>query len=447
MYLFSAPFIDGHKNDRQINLLHIKIYAMKTKRNTFGVVFYLRKYKTNRGKAPIYARITVDGKRVDISIKSSIEEKFWNGNKGLAKGSRLEIQTLNQYLEKIKAKIVNHYQEMILDGKLVTAEGLKNKFLGIDKQEDTLCKLIEYHNTQMQQILTWGTMKNYFTTQKYLGRFLTKKFGTNDIYLSEINYKFIIDFEFFLRFWKPVDHQRPLRNNGIMKHMERFQKMINLAKRLEWMINDPFSNYKLKFEKVQRGFLLIDELLTIEEKEFKIERLKQVKDLFVFSCYTGLSYIDLINLTPEHVTVGIDGLKWINTNRQKSKNPVKIPLLPKAIAIIEKYKMHPKVIHEGKLLPGMSNQKLNTYLKEIADLCEIDKNLTFHIARHTFATTVTLTNGVPIESISKMLGHTKLSTTQIYAKVVETKLSYDMNELRNKLETSETKRQKTKPAG
>lgn len=410
---------------------------MKTKSNTFGVVFYLRKYKANRGKSPIYARITVDGKRVDISVKKSIEDENWNGNRGMAKGSRLEIQSLNQYLLKIKVKIINHYQEFILDGKLVTAEGLKSKFLGIDRQEYTLCKLIEYHNTQMQQILAWGTMKNYYTTQKYLDRFLTRKFGTKDIYLSEINYKFIIDFEFYLRSWKPVDHQRPLKNNGIMKHMERFQKMINLAKRLEWMTNDPFLNYKLKFEKVQRCFLLIDELLTIEEKEFKIERLRQVKDLFVFSCYTGLSYIDLVNLAPENITIGIDGSKWISTNRQKSKNPVKIPLLPKAIAIIEKYKMHPKVIHEGKLLPGMSNQKLNTYLKEIADLCDIDKNLTFHIARHTFATTVTLTNGVPIESISKMLGHTKLSTTQIYAKVVESKLSHDMNELRHKLETSQ----------
>ena len=442
MYLFSAPFIAGHKNDSHINHFHYKIYAMKTKSNTFGVVFYLRKYKANRGKSPIYARITVDGNRVDISIKRSIEDKFWNGNKGLAKGSRLEIQALNQYLEKVKAKIVNHYQEMTLERKLITAVAIKNKFLGYDRQEYTLCKLIEYHNTQMKQILAWGTMKNYYTTQKYLDRFLSKKFKTNDIYLSEINYAFITDFELFLRSWIPLDHHKPLGNNGIMKHLERFRKMINMAKRLEWMTNDPFSNYKAKFDKVEREFLTIEELLAIEGKEFRIKRLKQVRDLFIFSCYTGLSYIDVINLTPENLSLGIDGTHWLETKRQKTKNPIKIPLLPKALVVIDKYKSHPKVLHEGTLLPGMSNQKLNSYLKEIADLCEIEKNVTFHIARHTFATTVTLTNGVPIETVSKMLGHTQLSTTQIYAKVVETKLSHDMEVLKNKLEISDHKMKK-----
>jgi site-specific recombinase XerD len=218
--------------------------------------------------------------------------------------------------------------------------------------------------------------------------------------------------------------------------MERFHKMINLAKKLEWMSNDPFLNYRLKFEKVERGFLSGEELAAIELKEFKIERLQQVKDLFVFSCYTGLSYVDVFNLTPDCVALGIDGTKWIFTRRQKSLTQVKVPILPKALAIIDKYKNHPKVLNEGKLLPEISNQKLNSYLKEIADLCGIEKNLHFHLARHTFATTITLTHGVPIESISKMLGHTKLSTTQIYAKVIESKLSHDMMELKNKLENS-----------
>jgi len=409
---------------------------METKNHTFGVVFYLRKYKTTGGKTPIYARITVNGMRTDFSIKRSVEQESWNMNKGLAKGSKGEIQSLNQYLEKVRAKIVNLYQELTLSGKMITALAIKNKFLGIDRQEFTLCKLMEYHNTQMIQVIAQGTMKNYFTTQKYLKRFLLRKLNTSDIFLSEINYKFVIDFEFFLRTWKPLDHQKPLQNNGVMKHMERFHKMINLAKKLEWMSNDPFLNYRLKFEKVERGFLSDEELVAIELKEFKIERLQQVKDLFVFSCYTGLSYVDVFNLTPDCVALGIDGTKWIFTRRQKSLTQVKVPLLPKALAIIDKYKNHPKVLNEGKLLPEISNQKLNSYLKEIADLCGIEKNLHFHLARHTFATTITLTHGVPIESISKMLGHTKLSTTQIYAKVIESKLSHDMMELKNKLENS-----------
>lgn len=409
---------------------------MEAKRHTFGVVFYLRKYKAKGEKAPIYVRITVNGNRAEFSIKRSVDQKSWNDQKGLAKGNKEEIQSLNQYLEKVKAKIVNHYQELILTDKHITATVIRNKFQGREKHQNTLCKLMDYHNTQMQEVLAQGTMKNYDTTQKYLKKFLQEKLNLKDVSLSEIDYKFITDFEFFLRTNKPTDHQRPLKNNGLMKHMERFQKMINLAKKLEWMTSNPFLNYQLHFQKFERGFLSIDELISIENKEFKIERLCQVKDLFIFSCYTGLSYIDVINLTPECLTIGIDKTKWIYTRRQKSSIFIRVPLLPKPLEIIEKYKHHPKVIHEKRLLPGMSNQKLNSYLKEIADLCGIEKNLTFHLARHTFATTIALTNGVPIESISKMLGHTKLSTTQIYAKVIESKIGTDMLALKNKLENS-----------
>ncbi len=406
---------------------------MDTSTNTFGVIFYLRKYKAKNGKAPIYARITVDGRRVDLSIKRSIEESSWNSSRGMAKGSREEIRSLNRYLEQVRAKLVEHYQSMVLQGKLATADAIKNQFLGIDKREHTLCKLVEYHNTKMKDTLAWGTMKNYFTTQKYLERFLKMKCGTTDVFLTQINYKFITDFEFFLREWKPVDHHKPLGNNGIMKHMERFRKMINLAIRMEWMNNDPFAKYQPKFDKVERGYLSDEQLQTIEQKEFNITRLQQVKDLFVFSCYTGLSYIDVVNLTPDNITKGIDGGLWISTSRQKTSNAVRVPLLQQALDIIYKYQDHPKVLNEGTLLPSMSNQKLNSYLKEVADLCGIEKNLTFHLARHTFATTVTLSNGVPIESVSKMLGHSRISTTQIYAKVVETKLSHDMNILKEKL--------------
>ncbi|UII20785.1 site-specific integrase [Fulvivirga ligni] len=406
---------------------------MQTKTNTFGVIFYLRRYKAKKGKSPIYARITVDGKRAELSIKQSIEESHWNNGKGLAKGNSDEIKSLNVYLEQVRAKLVQHYQNMILQDKLVNAEAIKNKFLGYDQREYTLCKLVEYHNTEMKHSLAWGTMKNYFTTQKYLTRFLKMKCKTSDVFLTQINYRFITQFEFFLRNWKPLDHHKPLKNNGIMKHMERFRKMINLAIRLEWMKHDPFSQYKPKFDKIERGFLSEDELRLIENKSFKIERLRQVRDLFVFSCYTGLAYIDVINLTTDNLIRGIDGGLWITTSRQKTNNVVQVPLLQQAMNIIETYKEHPKVLQTGSLLPRMSNQKLNSYLKEIADLCGVEKNLTFHLARHTFATTVTLSNGVPIESVSKMLGHSRITTTQVYAKVIEKKVSEDMDALRKKL--------------
>ncbi|MDO3645306.1 site-specific integrase [Mucilaginibacter sp. L3T2-6] len=408
---------------------------MKTQNNTFGVIFYLRKYKiTNDGKTPIYARITVNGHRTDVSVKRSIDPANWNANKGMAKGSKEEVVKLNNYLEQYRSGIVESYQKLLLQKKLITAELVKDKFTGEDQAEFTLCKLMSYHNTEQAQVLEQGTLKNYFTTQKYLKEFIQERFNTTDKYLSELTYKFITDFEFFLRNRNPEKGQKKLENNGLMKHLERFCKMVNLAVRLEWLDRNPFQAYQLKFDKVEREYLTKDELARIENKYFNIVRLQVVKDLFIFSCYTGLAYIDVYNLTPANLIEQSKGNLWIMTNRQKTNEPVRVPLLPKALAIIEKYKGHPQALAEGKVLPTLSNQKLNSYLKEIADMCDITKPLTFHIARHTFATTVTLTNGVPIETVSKLLGHTKLTTTQIYAKVIESKINDDMAALSARLQ-------------
>lgn len=413
---------------------------MKTQNNTFGVIFYLRKYKaTNDGKTPIYARITVNGHRTDVSVKRSIDPANWNANKGMAKGSKEEVVKLNNYLEQYRSGIVDSYQKLLLQKKLITAELVKDKFTGEDQAEFTLCKLMTYHNTEQAQVLEPGTLKNYFTTQKYLKEFIQERFNTTDKYLSELTYKFITDFEYFLRNRKPEKGQKKLENNGLMKHLERFCKMVNLAVRLEWLDRNPFQAYQLKFDKVEREYLTKDELARIENKHFNIVRLQVVKDLFVFSCYTGLAYIDVYNLTPANLIEKSKGNLWIMTNRQKTNEPVKVPLLPKALAIIEKYKGHPQALAEGKVLPTLSNQKLNSYLKEIADMCDITKPLTFHIARHTFATTVTLTNGVPIETVSKLLGHTKLTTTQIYAKVIESKITDDMVALSHRLEKQDNR--------
>lgn len=407
---------------------------MKTAGNTFGVAFYLKKQKvTQTGKSPIYARITVNGKRIEISVKRSIEENNWNPVKGMARGSRQEIANLNQHLDQFKAGIIETYQQLIMQKKLVTADLLKDKFLGKDQQDFTICKLIEYHNQEERKNLEWGTMKNYFTTQKYVIRFLKEKLKTTDKFLSELNYKFITDFEYFLLQVQDRKGNTAMSNNGVMKHLERFCKMINLAVKLEWLDKNPFHAFQLKFDKVEREYLTKSELANLEAKSFPILRLQMIKDLFIFSCYTGLAYIDVFNLNPSHIVEIAEGEFWIKTSRQKTNTPITVPLLPKPLAIIEKYRQYPQSVADGKVLPVISNQKLNGYLKEIADICGITKPLTFHIARHTFATTVTLTNGVPIESISKMLGHTKLSTTQIYAKVVESKLGADMAALNARL--------------
>jgi site-specific recombinase XerD len=209
--------------------------------------------------------------------------------------------------------------------------------------------------------------------------------------------------------------------------------MIKLAIRYEWLEKDPFISFQQKFQRVERGYLSEEELKRIEEKDFSIPRLQYIKDLFIFGCYTGLAYIDVMQLSPDNIQIGIDKQYWLFTNREKTDNPVRIPILPVAMDIINKYRNDQKALIQNRLFPNISNQKLNSYLKEIADLTEISKNLTFHLARHTFATTVTLTNGVPIESVSKMLGHSKISTTQIYAKVIEKKLGEDMKKLKEKL--------------
>ena len=405
---------------------------------TLGIHFVLRTNKINNGLAPIYARITVNSKRCELSVKRSILINAWNVGKGMAKPISPENKQLNSYLEQIRKMMVEAYQDLVISKQVVTPEAIKNKFYGIDVSDMTLVKLIDYHNANSRETLRWGTLKNYFTTQKYITKFLKEKLKTSDIYLHSLNYKFLVDFEYYLRTYVPVDHQSLMGNNTVMKHIERLRKMIKMAIRYEWLEKDPFVAFKQKFHRVERGYLTEEELKTIEERDFSIPRLQHVKDLFIFSCYTGLAYIDVMKLTPDDVQIGIDKQIWLFTKREKTDNPVRMPLLPVAVEIINKYKDDIKSITHNKVFPPISNQRLNSYLKEIADLCGIKKNLTFHLARHTFATTVTLTNGVPIESVSKMLGHSKISTTQIYAKVVEKKLGEDMALLRKRLDKKKT---------
>lgn len=400
-------------------------------KNTYSSTFLTRTSKTKNGKAPIYCRITVNGQRVEFSIKRSVLNSQWDNGK--VKGNNEEAKTLKVYLKQVEAKLFEHYREMLAKNTLISAEDLKNAYLGLEKKQHSLLELIDYHNNHLRSTLEWGTMKNYFTTQSYIKEFLKERLRKKDIYLSQLSYQFLTELEMYLKSYKPKDHRKPMGQNTVMKHIERLRKMVNLAIKNEWIDKDPFNKYKMKFLKKERGYLTQDELKRIEEKDFRVERLNQTRDIFVFSCYTGLSYAEVYDLKPEHIVNGLDGEKWIRGQRKKSKELFSVPLLPQAKAIIERYKNHPLAKAHEKVLPVFTNQKTNAYLKEIAILCEIDKNLTYHLARHTFATTVTLSNGVPIESVSKMLGHTNLRTTQLYAKVVEQKLSEDMKMLKGKL--------------
>lgn len=403
-------------------------------RNTFGIHFVIRIPRQQKSDmATVFARISVNGRRSEISLKKKVHPDEWDGIRGRAKGKREDTAKLNAHIERIRTLIADGYHNLVQQKKTVTVDAVKSLFVGGEDDGMTVRRLVDYHNREAVQQLSAGTMKNYHTTQRYIEQFIKEKYRRTDMALSELNYRFIMDFENYLRSYKPKDHHKPLNNNGIMKHIERLRKMVNMAVTMDWLAKDPFAKFKKHFDKVERESLTKEELERLENRQFKIERLQQVLDMFLFSCYTGLAYIDLAELTPSNIVTGIDGNLWISTSRAKTETSVRVPILPKAKELMEKYADDPRAVASGTVFPVVTNQRMNGYLKEIAELCGISKDLTFHIARHTFATTVTLSNGVPIESVSKMLGHTSIRTTQIYAKVVESKLSEDMGRLQERL--------------
>ena len=325
---------------------------------------------------------------------------------------------------------------MQIDKTEISAERIKKIFLGFDEdaeKEKTLLEIIIYHNENMNNHLALGTAKNYYTTKKYVAEFLKEKLKVNDVKLSKLNFKFLMDFDMFLRNHVPGENQKPCSNNTVMKHIERLRKIISMAVRFEWLKSDPFMKFQPKFIKKDRGYLTEGELYIIENKDIFNESLKTVRDLFIFACYTGLAFSDACELTSSNIVKGIDGEDWIIIERKKTNVQAQIPILPKAFEIIGKYKNHPKAIANGTLLPMLTNQRFNSYLKEIADICNINKNLTHHLARHTFATTVCLLNGVSMESTSGMLGHASMRTTQIYGKILPKRISNEMTLLKVKM--------------
>jgi integrase/recombinase XerD len=409
--------------------------------NTFSVQFIIRLQKRNNNKALLYARINVNKKRLEISLKQIIDPAFWDGAGESVTGNKMLAAQINPYIRDTRFKLTECYRHLQAAHEVITADKIKRLFTGETISESTLCGLLKYHNEHMKTVLSPGTLKNYSTTEKYLKVFIQYRFRRNDIFLSELNYQFITEFEFFLRKTQPLQSNNPLGNNGIMKHMERLKKIVTLATKMEWISKDPFTGYPLKFQRKEREFLTEDELKVIRQARLK-SKLERVRDMFLFSCYTGLAYIDLINLTNRNICIGLDGEYWIKTIRQKSDIAVNVPILPVAMEILEKYKKDPLLNNQGLLLPNLSNQKVNNYLKQIAVTCNINKNISFHLARHTFSTTVTLANGIPLETVSKMLGHTKLTTTQIYVHVMEKKIGDDMRILKQKFTNRQTVEEK-----
>lgn len=401
-------------------------------KQSIAVLFYIRKAKSTKNKmAPIYMRITLNGQRAEISLQRDVEVSKWNAAAGLQTGNSEVAKSLNQYITYWRQRIYDAYESFVKEDKLATAVAIKSLLTGDTSKQKTLLEVFSYHNDMLKERIgidhAPATLTRYKTTMEHVLSFMQAKYGTNDIFLVHLSKGFAADFYHYLI------TVRKCNSNTSAKYIKNLKRITRIALLNEWIASDPFIGFSPSVKPVDRGYLTMEELECIESKKMVSPRLEQVKDLFIFACYTGLAYIDVSKLKPENISKGINGYLWINTHRQKTNIPSNIPLLDRAAAIIEKYRNHPQAVTSGRLLPMLSNQKMNAYLKEIGDVCGITKNLTFHLARHTFATTITLANGVAIESVSAMLGHTNIKTTQIYAKVVQKKVAEDMDMLAQKL--------------
>lgn len=396
-----------------------------------SILFYIKRAKINNlGVCPIYTRVTVNTKRFEFSSNKYINPDKWSSEGSKVKGTSEEARTINSHLEYLKNQVLEAEKKLFKKDIRVTSENLKNELFGLSETKRMLVPIFQDHNNKIRELVgkeyAQGTLERYTTSLKHTIEFMQWKYKVSDIEITKIDHAFITDYEFWLR------SVRNCANNTAVKYIKNFNKIIKLCLANDWLDKNPFANYKSKIKEVERVYLTENEIQSIIEKDFRTERLSLVRDIFLFSCFTGLAYIDVFNLTKSNIVIGIDGEKWISTNRQKTESASKIPILPVTQMIIDKYENHPQCVNGDKLLPILSNQKMNAYLKEVADLCKINKELTFHIARHTFATTVTLSNGIPIESVSKMLGHKNLRTTQHYAKVLDRKVSEDMKLLKEK---------------
>lgn len=394
-------------------------------RSTFKVLFYLKKGSERKdGQVMIMARITIDGNIAQFSTKQCILPTSWNVKSGKVKGR--DAGRVNALLEDIRSSLNKIYHDQQRDKRYVTAETVKTEFLGYSIKHETILTLFKEHNDNIKKqigiTIIKPTYQKYEVTRRHLAEFILSEYKLSDVPIRDIDHEFITGFELFLRTECKCCH------NTTVKFLQFFKRIIIIARNKGQLRTNPFADYKIRLEEVDKGNLTIGEIVLILQKKMVSKRLEQVRDLFIFSCFTGLAYIDVMNLKAENIRENFDGRLWIMTKRQKTNVKVNVPLLAIPKMILDKYEGE---LPQGKLLPVISNQKLNAYLKEIGDVCGIQKKLTFHLARHTFATALTMEKGIPLDTVSKMLGHRRIETTRIYARTTEMKISNDMNGLDN----------------
>jgi site-specific recombinase XerD len=409
----------------------------KTRTESFSVLFWGQKTRKNkRNEFPIYVRITVNGKRAELSTHRFVDDHGWDTKSQRVKPRAVNAIQINSYLDMMRGRIQEIYNSLIVSDEEISAVKIKEVITGQEIKpkitHKTILEAFDYHNLKIEEQVKIGkvvkkTHTRYITTKAKVESFMKHQYKKDDMPLPEMRLRFVTEFEHYLL---TVDK---LQSNTAHKYIKNLKKIMNMSVGLDWIPSNPFNNFRCSYTSPEREILTQEELNLIMQKDIDIERLDEVRDVFIFCCYTGFAYSDAYKFERDAITKGIDGEYWLSTNRQKTGTRESVPLLPIAFDIIQKYRDNEYCVKHDKLLPVNSNQRYNAYLKEIADICGIKKKITTHIARHTFATTVTLANGVPIETVSSMLGHNSIRTTQIYAKVVEKKVSEDMQLLKAKL--------------
>ena len=406
-------------------------------RNSFSVLFFLKKTKLlKNGEASVCMRITVNNVRSETNIRKSITPSLWNQAKECSRGKDRKSNDLNKFIEEARIKLYNIHADLKQEGLPISATILRDKFFSLEKKEEpkTLIATFQEHNDQCRELVGKDyaliTVRRYESCKRYLAELIRLKYYKEDLPLSEVNGELVRAFEFYLK------TEKECQQNTVIRYMKCLKKITNLALANEWITKDPFIGIKFHEKEVIREFLTLDELHRIYNKEFSLDRITVVRDVFIFASFTGLAFSDVQQLSAEHIVQDNNGNYWIRKPRQKTKNMCNIPLLDIPMQILEKYKSHPTCQKKNVLLPVPCNQKMNSYLKEIADLCGISKSLTTHVARHSYATSVCLANGVSIENVAKMLGHSNIKMTQHYARVLDSSILKDMMNVKSVLSKS-----------
>ena len=411
---------------------------MNTIQETFSIIFWIRKSKTNvEGKCPLHCRITINGERAEISLKKFVSSDKWNSKEEEVSGKGTDVKEINDYITKVRHDLNRTHTKMLNDGKIISAKNIRNEYLGVSEKQTGLIEIaqscLSYVKNEIGKSYAKGTVKNYFTTVKHLEEFVKAKYKSSDIDIRQVKPNFILDFKQYVT--RKKEEGQMCHQNGYIKHFQRIKRIINYAIMNEWIDKNPFQKIKEKPIEKEKVYLTKDEILKIESQNLPKDGLGVTRDMFLFCCYTGLSFCDLIDLSRSNISLGIDGRKRIHIKRNKTNIDSIIPVLQQAEQILTQYINLPCEYNSGRIFPSITNQCYNRNLTSILGKCKINKSISSHKARHTFATTICAENGVPIDTTAKMMGHTNLKTTKIYYQTTDERMGRDIDALEEKLNT------------